>query len=198
MKKIIAMLLILCLCIGLCACGGNTTSEQSDSTTTTTTTTVTTTTIPDIITGLTISALKNFASSSGVEQYNETDAVNSIKEFTFESTFASWKGEMSGTNVVSFTQSYENVTADTSDEFLAWGYLAMTNPGQLTYNQLIAAVGVLALGDTCKLLGKSDVPLGTLVDTIMNNSSLSIDNWTISVELNRDLNTLVIHTNYNS
>ena len=182
MKRIIAVLLIACLCFSIAACGTNEnkpTSIESDNNAQTTEPNKAEPSNTEqaqkvIETGLTIETLKAVAGSS-VEEYKENDT-----EFSFSTIFAEWCGRKNDSNVLEFTIELDKVILTTVDEFSEAAYYAYTDYKQLIYNQSTSACSVMYIMEICAILGESDITLGEASRVIVNNKTLTVGKWSLS------------------
>ena len=199
MKKLITLLLIVCLVLCISSCGSNhQLDDQSDSDIGTTDKiqeeiTTTTTTKHIVQSGLTLDELKAFAGSD-YQQSNEEDGST---KFSMKCVGEPLNGVALGDNVVEFTLNVTNVVADTADEFLAYAYVGYQNIGQLTYNQLNSYMSVVYIMDVNLLLGGSkELTLGEVVSVIMDQEVININGWTISADFDTTENTVNIYSKY--
>ena len=183
MKRIIAVLLIACLCFSIAACGTNEnkpTSIESDNNSQTTEASKAELTETVIDTGLTIGELKEFAIGDA-EEYTENIIENNIAEFSFSTTFEKWSGKLSGENVIEFTIEIEKVTATTKEEFQGLAYYGFTDFGKLSWNQVPSAFSIMYIMNGFVMLGGSgEITMDDAAGVLLNGETLTTGNWSLS------------------
>lgn len=195
MKHIISVILVVLICFSLCSCDNSNNKEINGDSQPSASTEENKG--ASVSTGLPLEKLKAYASSSGVENYNEVECDDGDTEFSFEASLSEYTGKINNDEVSEFSIYIENVQANTSDEFSKIAYIGYQDYKQLTWNQLPSAISVSHIMNIYVLLGGSgDITIGEAVAVITDNAVLSINDWSISATFDTDNNNLSIYFSY--
>lgn len=188
MKKTIAFILAIILCVGLCACNEKT---QTNDTAPTDDTTPTET--PIIESGMKIDALYEIFSAPE-EDYQETIIGSNTKEFSFRNDEYYTQGILSGDNVIEFSWTIPNVYAETRDEF---GRVLQTDFFEMPKDDYGAWQAVFFI-TCCHMIvgGDGHVENGDAVSAILEGTEIKTIDWVITAELDKVEDTVIIHAKY--
>lgn len=185
MKKIFVLLSVICLCIGLCACGGN---EEKQTTPTTEP--------PMIESGMKIDTLFGVFSAPE-EDYQEKVIGKTRTEFSFRNDKVITQGLLCGDDVIAFSWTFPGIYAETYEEFGELVQLMQTNIYGFSEEQnssvqivLFTMVGAMLLD------GDSSLTMGEIVSAIVDGTEQKSVDWTWYVELDTSEHTAVFHAKY--
>ena len=166
MKKIVAILLVVCFCVGLCACSN---SEEKETTPTTEP--------PIIESGMKIDTLYGVFSAPE-EDYQEKVLGNTRTEFSFRNDEYITQGLLCGDDVIEFSWTFPGIYAETYDEFGELVQLMKTNIYGFSEEQkssvqivLFTMAGVMLLDNNSSLL---TTIFSFLIKYVNNSYSLGV------------------------
>ena len=190
MKKAIAFLLVLCMCLSLCACGDGVEKKSSSENTTTTTTAP-----PIIESGLKKEKLFSIFSAPE-EDYQEKAISTTRTEFSFRNDQFITQGVLCGEDVLEFSWTFPDIYAETYEEFGELVQLMQTDIYGFSEKQNSSVQIVLFTMVGSMLIGDTSLTMGDVVAAIVNGTEQKTVDWTWHVDLDTSKHTAIFHAKY--
>lgn len=199
MKKVIAILLVFCLCVGLCACGNDSdddTRSRKKSKKETQQTEETIKEEPIIESGVTIEKLYSIFSDPE-EDYKETQLGINRKKFSFRNGKFITEGVLSGDNLIEFSWTFPDIYAETPDEFQAVMDAMKANINNIPDTQFGSAQMILIFMMGIIVFDASVNPtVGEIYSAITEHTEIKTVNWVWNVEVDYAADQAIVHAKY--